>query len=521
MEATPWGDLALSFCDKLTMLALPSARILMAIISEHHIFLSDDTNVGLQTRLKDAITRAIWDGRFASGDRLPATRALARHLGISRITVSLAYDSLLATGYIVSIARSGYFVASDAPTQLSVAPSRRQGETPRLDWDARLGPIPPALGAQASPADWRRYRYPFIFGEPDVARFPVDDWRDCVRRGLGKRHFEQVADDASDRDDPFLVEQIARRSVSGRGVAAIPEEVLVTAGAQNALWLMVQVLFAGQGGAVAMENPGYPELRNLLRQQGLTIHPVPVDHEGMKVAQIPPGVRAVFVTPSHQAPTGATMSMARRRLLLERAEAEDFVVIEDDYDYEMSYTSPALPALKSLDQMGRVVYVGSFSKSIFPGLRLGYLTADARVVAHARAIRTLSERHPPGLTQRTVAYFLSEGHYNSHSRRMRMRMARRNEVLREALAAHGLTPALKRATGGTTLWLRGPKGLDAEALALALREKSVLIEAGGAFYAGSDAPKNRMRLGFSTIETARIADGVALIAEAIRAQVVS
>lgn len=490
----------------------------MAIISEHHIFLPEEASVGLQTRLKDAITRAIWDGRFASGDRLPATRALARHLGISRITVSLAYDSLLSTGYIVSIARSGYFVASDAPTRMEVVTPNRNNAVERLDWDTRLGPIPPALGAQATPADWRSYRYPFIFGEPDVARFPVDDWRDCVRRGLGKRHFEQIADDASDRDDPFLVEQIVRRSISGRGVAATVDEVLVTAGAQNALWLIVQVLLNGTGGAVAMENPGYPELRNLLLQQGLTIHPVPVDREGMKVDEIPAGVRAVFVTPSHQAPTGATMSMARRRKLLERAEADDFVVIEDDYDYEMSYASPSLPALKSLDQRSRVIYIGSFSKSIFPGLRLGYLTADARVVEHTRAIRTLSERHPPGLTQRTVAYFLSEGHYNSHSRRMRMRMARRNEVLRDALTEHGLTPALKRATGGTTLWLKGPEGLDADALSTALKEKSVLIEAGSAFYVGENVPRNRVRLGFATIETARIADGVALIAEAIREQ---
>ncbi|MEX3014753.1 PLP-dependent aminotransferase family protein [Gymnodinialimonas hymeniacidonis] len=491
----------------------------MAIISEHHIFLSEDANVGLQTRLKDAITRAIWDGRFAPGDRLPATRALAKHLGISRITVSLAYDSLLATGYIVSLARSGYFVAPDAPTRIETVGTAGNGTVEQMDWAARLGDPPKALGAQANPPDWRRYKYPFIFGEPDVARFPVDDWRDCVRRALGKRHFEQIAFDARDRDDPFLLEQIVRRSVSGRGVAASVEEVLVTAGAQNALWLMVQVLFPKREGVVAIEDPGYPELRNLLYQQGLTVRPIPVDQDGLRVSEIPSDVQAVFVTPSHQAPTGATMSMARRNELLERAEQDDFIVIEDDYDYEMAYASPALPALKSLDRRGRVVYVGSFSKSIFPGLRLGYLTADAALVEHARAIRTLSGRHLPGLTQKTVAYFLSEGHYNSHSRRMRMRMSRRNEVLREALGAQGLTPALERVTGGTTLWLRGPDGMIDTEIVAALREKSVLVEAGSAFYADPNPPMNRLRLGFATIETALIEDGVALIAEAIRAQV--
>jgi len=488
----------------------------MAIILVHHVFLSEDENVGLQTRLKDAIARAIWDGRFAPGDRLPATRALARHLGISRITVSLAYDSLLATGYIVSVARSGYFVAPDAPKRIEAIGPAGDATGDRMDWEARLGPVPDALGAQANPADWRRYQYPFIFGEPDVARFPVDDWRDCVRRALGKRHFEQIALDARDRDDPFLLEQIVRRSVSGRGVATSVENVLVTAGAQNALWLMVQVLFPHREGVVAMEEPGYPELRNLLRHAGLTVRPIPVDRDGIKVSQIPPEVDAVFVAPSHQAPTGATMSMARRKELLERAEQDDFIVIEDDYDYEMAYSSPALPALKSLDHRGRVAYVGSFSKSIFPGLRLGYLNADERVIEQARAIRTMNGRHPPGLTQKSVAYFLSEGHYNSHSRRMRMRMARRNEVLREALARHNLTPALKRATGGTTLWLRGPQTMmDTEVMA-ALRDKSVLVEAGSAFYASDDAPRNRLRLGFATIETALIEDGVSLIADAIR-----
>ena len=490
----------------------------MAIIPEQHIFLSEDADVGLQTRLKDAITRAIWDGRFSPGDRLPATRALAKHLGISRITVSLAYDSLLATGYIDSIARSGYFVAAEAPTRIASVDVKLDEPIERLDWSGRLGPVPPALGKLARPPDWRSYKYPFVFGEPYVARFPVDDWRDCVRRALGKRHFEQIADGASDRDDPFFVEQIVRRSVSGRGVAASVEEVLVTAGAQNALWLVTEALFSRRGQAVAMEDPGYPEMRNLLRQQGLTVHAVPVDEEGISLEKIPEGVSAVYVTASHQAPTGATMSMERRRELLDLAEARDFIIVEDDYDYEMSYSTPALPALKSLDARGRVIYIGSFSKSIFPGLRLGYLTADPDVVEHLRAVRTLSTRHPPGLTQRTVAYFMSEGHYNSHSRRMRMRMSRRNEMLRTALQNEVLSPVPARITGGTTLWVQGPKALDAGELAIALREKGVLIEPGAGFYASEDCPTNFLRLGFSTIEMARIPDGVALIGQAAREQ---
>lgn len=492
----------------------------MAVISEHHIFLSEDHSVGLQTRLKETITRAIWDGRFSPGDRLPATRALARHLGISRITVSLAYDALVASGYVVPHARSGFFVADDAPNRRDTVGTATPGSDQRLDWQARLGPPPAALGNQAKTEDWRRFQYPFIFGEPDLRHFPVDDWRDCVRQALGKRYFERVADDAADRDDPMLLEQIVKRSISGRGVAAEMSEVLVTTGAQNALWLAARVLrVQDPDGTMVMEEPGYPELRNLLTAMGVKIAPVPVDEEGLIVDQIPPDTSVVFVTPSHQAPTGATMSMARRRALLERAEADDFIVVEDDYDYEMSYQSPSLPALKSLDERARVIYIGSFSKSVFPGLRLGYLAAPEPFVQHARALRTMVVRHPPGLTQRTVAYFLSAGHYNAHSRRMRARMERRHSILRSALQAEGLLTSDATTTfGGASLWLTGPERLDADRLAVDLREKNVLIEPGSAFYASDAPPKNTIRVGFSTIPTARIPDGVQIIAAAIRAQ---
>jgi len=491
----------------------------MGIISEHHIFLSEDGSAGLQTRLKESISRAIWDGRFQPGDRLPATRALARHLGISRITVSLAYDALLSTGYVTSHARSGFYVAPDAPNRRDTVDASAPASDASLNWSARLGPVGPALGGQAKPADWRRFRYPFIFGEPDLDRFPVDDWRDCMRQALGKRHFETIADDAGDRDDPLLVEQIAKRSVTGRGVVAEPEDILVTAGAQNALWLVANALLNRHpGGKVVMEEPGYPELRHLLTHLGAEVVPVPVDGEGLLVDAIPEGTLAVFITPSHQAPTGVTMSMARRHALLTLAEARDFVVVEDDYDFEMSYQTPSLPALKALDETGRVLYVGSFSKSIFPGLRLGYLVADPVLIDHTRALRTLAGRHAPGITQRTVAYFLSSGHYNAHARRMRMRMARRRAALHEALLKHRLVAPHSPVTGGAAFWLDGPKGMDAVPLADTLRTQGVLIEPGAPFYAHPTPPRNTIRLGYSVIPVARIAEGIDLIAEGISGQ---
>ncbi len=493
----------------------------MPLIAQTQIFLADDDpGASLQIRLREAISRAVWDGRFAPGDRLPATRALARHLGIARITVSLAYDDLVTAGYAVAHARSGFFIAPDAPRRLAVEPEAPGRDDPAaVDWAARLGPAPPALGPQAKPADWRRYRYPFVFGMPDNAGFPLEHWRAAARQALGRRSFDAIADDFGDRDDPMLVAEIVRRSLPGRGIAAAPEEVLVTHGATNALWLVANLLGAARPGfTAAVEEPGYPDLRNLLTRMGARIVPVPVDAEGLDPGALPDRLDAVFVTPSHQAPTGVTMTMARRRALLDLAAARDFVVVEDDYDFETSYLRPHSPALKSLDRAGRVLYVGSFSKSLFPGLRLGYLVAPTPAIARARALRTLEARHLPGLTQRAAAYFLALGYYNAYTNALRDRMAGRREVLLASLAEAGLAPSDGNTFGGASLWIAAPAGTDTGALAARLKPEGVLIEPGAPFFAAPQPPRHFMRLGFSAIGSDRIPEGVARIAKALRAR---
>ncbi len=385
-----------------------------------------------------------------------------------------------------------------------------------MDWAARLGPPPQAVGPQAKPPDWRAYPYPFIFGQADLARFPLDEWRACARLALGKQSFETISGDFGDRDDPMLVDQIVRRSLPGRSVAARPDEVLTTYGVQNALWLAAQALLAGKLGArAAVEEPGWPELRYILRQMGVEAVPAPVDAEGLDPERLPDGVDAVFVTPSHQAPTGVTMTMRRREALLAMAHERDFVVIEDDYDFEMTYLRPHSPALKSLDRRGRVIYAGSFSKSLFPGLRLGYLCAPAPLVARMRAIRTLAARHPPGLTQRATAHFIALGHYNAHAKSLRARMAKRRATLLEELERRGLETPDAALFGGSTVWIAGPEGLSATALAAALKPRGVLIEPGRPFFAAEDAPDRFIRLGFSAIAEDRIPRGVEILADEI------
>jgi GntR family transcriptional regulator / MocR family aminotransferase len=284
-------------------------------------------------------------------------------------------------------------------------------------------------------------------------------------------------------------------------------------GAQNALWLAAQVLL-GPGRRAAMEDPGYPSLRAALAQTGAEIAAVPVDEGGLPPDAVPAGTDALFVTPSHHCPTNATMPLSRRLDLLEAAAARDFVIVEDDYEFEMSFLKAPSPALKSLDRQGRVIYVGSFSKSVFPGLRLGYLVAPEGFIAQVRALRATVLRHPPGHIQRTAAYFLAQGHYDALVNRMKAAFRRRRQVMAEAIREEGLTMVGQGGTGGSSFWMRAPDGLDTEALALSLRAEGVLIEPGRVFFAPGEAPRSFYRLAYSSIPPARIPEGIARIARA-------
>ena len=210
------------------------------------------------------------------------------------------------------------------------------------------------------------------------------------------------------------------------------------------------------------------------------------------------------------------MPLARRKALLARAERDDFLVVEDDYEFEMAFRRAPSPSLKSLDQNGRVIYVGSFSKSLFPGLRLGYLVGPAPFIREARALRASVLRHAPGHIQRTTANYLSLGHYDALVRRMSRAYHERRQVLDAALAEHQIILAGKGAFGGSSVWLAAPRGVDTSKLAQRLRGEGVLIEPGAPFFAGSDPPRHYFRIAYSSIPATRIADGIALIGQALK-----
>jgi GntR family transcriptional regulator/MocR family aminotransferase len=465
----------------------------MATIPVEAFYLTPGATGSLQQQIRAMVTQGILTGRFRPAARMPSSRGLAEHLGVSRITVTLAYADLVSSDYLTAQGRSGYFVSDTAP----LAPEFPQSE-PRAEaidfkglTQGRFTLVPKV----ERPEDWDRYPYPFIYGQADPTLFD----------------FAALTTDYYERDDPLLIQELLRTILPRRGIAAREDEVLLTMGAQNALWIAANALLS-PGRRAVVENPGYPAWRAIVAATGATAMPVDVDAQGLPPQILDADV--VFTTPSHQCPTNATMPVDRRVALLEAAEAQGFVIIEDDYEFEMSFLKPVAPALKSLDRGGRVIYAGSFSKSVFPGLRLGYLVGPPGFITEARALRGLMLKHPPGHIQRTMAYFLGLGHYDALVNRMKNAYRRRRQVMAEAIAAEGLTVAGQGGFGGSSFWMRAPEGVDTEELALKLRTEGVLIEPGRAFFA-ADGPRDFYRLAYSSIAPQRIPEGVARIARAL------
>lgn len=479
-------------------------------------FLLDPLQEGtLQHRIRQMVAEGILSGRLLPGERMPSSRKLAVHLGVSRITVTLAYAELVADDFLTAQGRSGYFVSHTAP-QPGAPPRRRANDTDTVDWARMLGHRPPSGNLnRGKPRNWREFRYPFIYGQADPTLFDHANWRLCMIQSLGLKNFDRMSDDQFEQDDPGLLEYIARHSLPRRGILARPNEVLVTLGAQNALWLAAQLLL-NQRRSAAIEEPGYPGLRDILTQTRCRVVPVPVGPRGLLADDLPTQLDVLFCTPSHHCPTGATMPLEARQALLQAAQDRDFLIVEDDYEFEIAQGRAPLPALKSLDRSGRVIHVGSFSKSLFPGLRLGFMVGPAPFIAEARALRATILRHPPGLLQRAAARFLSLGHYDVMLRRLSQSFAARREVMLAAIRAEGLTLANAEENGGSSLWMRTPEGVSATELTESLRPQGVLIESGLPFFGTPSAPDCFYRIAYSSIPAERIPDGIARIARTIQ-----
>lgn len=473
-------------------------------------------NMSLQGQIREMLVASILDGQLPAGVPIPSSREMAEQLGVARNTVVLAYQQLADEGYLVSRQRSGHFVNTDmVAARLGLRARPAQDETQATDWAGRFRLRPSRQRSIVKPSDWQKYPHPFLYGQFDAALFPTADWRECCIKSLSVLDIRDWAPDQISRDDESLVQQIRTRVLPRRGVWASADEIVITVGAQHALYMIADLLVR-EGTRVGMEEPGYPDARNIFASRTSALKPLAVDAEGLPVTEALRDLDFVYATPNHQCPSTVTMPLARREALLKMADDADFIIIEDDYESENRFDGEPIPALKSLDRSNRVIYVGSLSKTLAPGLRMGYVVGPAELIAELRALRRLMLRHPPALIQRAFALFLSLGHYDALQRRLATAQRERSDLLRAALARYMPQCTVMPASGGGSCWVSLPQRFDASELAAQSRERGVLIEPGEVFFMADPPPRQHFRMGYSSIVPAAIEPGVKLLAELVR-----
>ena len=469
----------------------------------------------LQRQLCDMLVQAVAQGFLAPGAALPASRTLAAELGLSRTTVTLALQALTDRGILIGRQRSGYFVAPPLPAaSIAASPDPQALAGAAADWRARLQIRPSAQRNIVKPADWQGQPYPFIYGQFDGALFPFRDWRACALESLQPQAVRRWAPDHLDRDDTALVDQIHRRLLPARGIWVERDEILITCGVQQASFLLAMLLI-GPDTRVGIEDPGYPDARNNFSLRSAHVIALPVDGDGLVLGPKLAGCEYVYVTPSHQCPTTVTMPLARRQALLAMAQRDDFVVIEDDHESELNFDGLPTPALKSLDKSQRVLYLGSLSKTLAHGLRLGYLVAPAALVRELRALRRLMMRHVPTNNQQSAASFIAHGYHEAYLRKLNRVYRERAAALHAALARHAPTLRAVVAQGGSAVWVTGQAGLDCQALAERLYPQGVVVERGDIFYQTDAHGQWQLRIGYSSIPVERIEAGVKIIGQAL------
>ena len=367
----------------------------------------------LQLQIRQQLIDAITNGLIGPNEPLPSSRNLALALKVARNTVIAAYKELEFDGYITPQQRKGYYVNEQFYENYTNSNEVQPNDpTPPL-WLNKLITKKPSIQTNIhNPENWQNLPYSFTIGQIDKSLIPYYEWREVVRHSSTLPEIQKWNIDHVDNDDPSLIKQIQSKVLPKRGIWANKDQILITSGSQNAIYIIASLLVK-QNTVVAIENPGYPDVRNIFSFRTDNIIPISVDKDGIVVKEIKSDTNIVFTTPSHQYPTGVTMSMERRNSLLSTAKNNNMVIIEDDYEAEINFQKKPNPSLKSLDKDNNVIYVGSFSKAFAPGLRLGYMVAPESFIKEARALRRLILRHIPSNNQRSVALFIGLGHYHN------------------------------------------------------------------------------------------------------------
>lgn len=472
----------------------------------------------LFVRLAGAITQDIRRGVLRAGDRLPSTRSVAAELEVNRNTVVAAYDELAAQGWVVSRGAAGTFVAPEIPDRRARTPGPLTGGLAvRPGFEMRTVATPPWPGG---PAD---IKYRVSIGVPDPRLVPVDALARAYRRALRERR-RGALEYGDARGTPRLRTAIAGLLRRARGIPCGAEHVMITNGSQMALDLAARLLIAraenGGSGAdandrvVAVEELGYRQAWRAFEEAGARLHPVPVDDAGLVVDGLP-ACRAVYVTPHHQYPTTVTMSPARRLSLLAAARSHGLAILEDDYDHEFHFDGRPVAPLAANDPGGNVIYVGTLSKVLAPGLRLGFVAAPERVIERLAQLRGIFDRQGDQIVEHAVAELIEDGELQRHTRKARRIYGERREALVETLSRElpGVLDVSLPA-GGITVWARVAESIAVERWRQRALAEGVAIATGRDFdHHGRARPF--VRLAFARYTQVEMTDAVRRLARAL------
>ena len=472
-------------------------------------------NSSYQQQIREKLVQLIKQDAF-DNKPLPSSRKMAQLIGVSRNTIILVYESLVDEGYLIAHKRRGFFVHPDVPLEptLKAEDLSPLQESQQPNWDKRLEKKPSKFASLNKNNDWTKYTYPFIYGQIDPKEFPIYQWRECSRIVESRGKIHEWVKGFIDVDDPGLITEVRQKILSKRGIVAQSDEILITLGTQNSLFLLANLL-ASNDVIFGVEEPGHADLRHIISICNGSLKALNIDSEGVQVGEQLKECSYVCVTPSHQYPTTVTMGVDRRKALLEQAAKDSFVVIEDDYESEVNFIEKPLPALKSFDQHGRVIYAGSLSKSLSPGLRIGYLVADTKLIKELRKLRHLHYRHPPANNQRIAALFISQGFYDSHVRRMRRIYEDKWLLMQQGIELYLKGCKLCSTPGSFCFWIALPEGIQSDLLLDTAAREGIFIESGDSLFMTEGAPKNYIRLGFSAISRDKILPGLSMLGKVI------
>ena len=489
---------------------------------EMAINLDKNDQLPLHQQLYEELRHSILNGRLGAGQRIPSTRTLAKSLGVSRATVTLSYEQLISEGYLQALIGSGTSVSTQLPDDLLQAPSVTpvRKTTATASEQLKLSSYGRSVLQLVRQTEEAAPLFNFKYCRPAVDQFPVAEWRRLLLRHCrpGQHDLLDYAEDAQGYAP--LRQSIARYLARARAVNCDPDQIVIVNGSQQALQLCAQILI-NRGDIVALEDPGYLGARQAFLTHGARLRPVAVDEDGIRVTALPrKQTRLLYVTPSHQFPTGAVLSLPRRLELLAWAERSGAFIVEDDYDSEFRYDARPIPSLQGLAQHENVLYVGTFSKVLFPSLRIGYIVLPAALVDVFERAKWLMDRHTPTLDQRALADFIDEGHLERHLRRMRRLYDRRRQKLAGALQAHfGDRVTILGKNSGMHLMIRLRTSWSSmEVIERAAAAGVGLLDA--RMYYLRPAPGDEFVLGYAAVSERKIQEGVRRLARALDIRVI-